>query len=152
MRDEVRIAIAQDSDLIPARAGGRALAESQGFSRTDATLLATAISEVARNIVVHVGEGEIVLQPLDDGVRCGVLVIARDKGPGIWDVEAAIDGSANSSGLGLGLGLAGARRLMDEFELDSSPEKGTTVKMIKWRHRDELELLRERRKQRAGTG
>jgi serine/threonine-protein kinase RsbT len=90
MEDEVRIAIADDTDLIPARAEGRALAERQGFSRTDATLIATAISEIARNIVVHVGQGEITLRPLDDGRRCGVMVIARDEGPGIRDVEAAV--------------------------------------------------------------
>jgi serine/threonine-protein kinase RsbT len=148
MRDEVRIAIAADADLIPARAEGRALAERQGFSRTDATLIATAISEVARNIVVHVGRGEIVLRALDERARCGVLVLARDDGPGIWDVERAIQGFTDSSGPGLGLGLPGARRLMDEFELDSQPGTGTTVKMIKWRSRDELELLRERRRRR----
>src|SRR4051794_9412866 len=146
MRDEVRIAIAADADLIPARAEGRALAERQGFSRTDATLIATAISEVARNIVVHVGEGEIVLQAVGDGARCGVLVVARDKGPGIRDVN----GSAHSPGLGLG--LPGARRLMDEFELDSEPGMGTTVTMVKWRLRDELELLRERRRRHERAG
>jgi serine/threonine-protein kinase RsbT len=152
MRDEVRVGIAADADLISARAEGRALAERQGFSRTDATLIATAISEIARNIVVHAGRGEIVLQALDERARCGVLVIARDDGPGIWDVERAIQGYTNRSGPGLGLGLPGARRLMDEFELESQPEMGTTVKMIKWRSRDELELLRERRRQRERTG
>jgi serine/threonine-protein kinase RsbT len=150
MRDEIRIPIAEDDDLIRARAEGRALAERQGFSRTDATLIATAISEVARNIVVHVGEGEIVLQPLNEGIRCGMLVVARDNGPGIRDVEAASQGSPNSPGLGLG--LPGARRLMDEFALDSPPGRGTTVTMIKWRLRDELELLRERRRRRERHG
>ena len=85
MADEVRIRITEDTDLIPARAEGRALAERLGFGRTDATLIATAISEIARNIVVHVGQGEITLRPLDDGRRCGVMVIARDEGPGIRD-------------------------------------------------------------------
>jgi serine/threonine-protein kinase RsbT len=145
MRDEVRIPIAEDTDLIPARAEGRALAQRQGFTRTDATLIATAISEIARNIVVHVGEGEIVLRAVDDGRRCGVLVIARDEGPGIRDVEAAVQqGYADSASLGLG--LPGARRLMDEFNLDSSPQSGTTVTMVKWRVRDDLEMLRERRR------
>src|SRR3954447_6338679 len=125
MRDEVRIAIAADADLIPARAEGRALAERQGFSRTDATLIATAISEVARNIVVHVGRGEIVLRALDEPSRCGLEVVARDggapggaprdDGPGIRDVDAAL-GHGSSTGRGLGLGLPGARRLMDDFE------------------------------------
>jgi serine/threonine-protein kinase RsbT len=147
MEDEVRIPISDDTDLLPARAEGRALAERQGFTRTDATLIATAISEIARNIVVHVGEGEIILRPLDDGQRCGVLVIARDAGPGIRDVEAAVQqGYADSASLGLG--LPGARRLMDEFDLASSPETGTTVTMVKWRIRDDLEMLRERRARR----
>jgi serine/threonine-protein kinase RsbT len=144
MEDEVRIPIAADTDLIPARAEGRALAERQGFSRTDATLIATAISEIARNIVVHVGEGEIILRALDEGRRGGVLVVARDEGPGIPDVDAAVrQGYADSASLGLG--LPGARRLMDEFDLASSPETGTTVTMVKWRIRDDLEMLRERR-------
>ena len=148
MRDELRIRIAEDTDLIPARAEGRALAERQGFTRTDATLIATAISEIARNIVVHVGEGEIILRALDDGRRCGVQVIARDEGPGIRDVEAAVQqGYADRSSLGLG--LPGARRLMDEFELASSPDTGTTVTMVKWRTRDDLEMLRERRRRDA---
>src|SRR3954447_22904377 len=116
MRDEVRIAIAADADLLPARAEGRALAERQGFSRTDATLIATAISEVARNIVVHVGHGEIVLRALDEPTRCGLQVNACDDGPGIRDVEAAL-GHGSTSGRGLGLGLPGARRMMDDFDV-----------------------------------
>jgi serine/threonine-protein kinase RsbT len=151
MADEVRIRIAEDTDLIPARAEGRALAERLGFGRTDATLIATAISEIARNIVVHVGDGEIVMRALEEGHRCGVLVIARDEGPGIRDVEAAVrQGYADSSSLGLG--LPGARRLMDEFELASSSKAGTTVKMVKWRIRDDLEMLRERRRRDDGAG
>src|SRR3954469_2336195 len=96
MRDEVRIAIAADADLLPARAEGRALAERQGFSRTDATLIATAISEVARNIVVHVGRGEIVLRALEENTRCGLEVTASDEGPGIRDVEAALGQGATT--------------------------------------------------------
>jgi serine/threonine-protein kinase RsbT len=145
MTDEVRVGIAQDADLITARAEGRALAERQGFSRTDATQIATAISEVARNIVVHVGEGEIVLRALDDGARCGIQVIARDDGPGMADAEAAVREGFATSG-GLGLGLPGARRLMDDFEVESTHGRGTTVTMVKWRVRDDLERLRERRR------
>ncbi|HEX2104511.1 MAG TPA: anti-sigma regulatory factor [Solirubrobacteraceae bacterium] len=145
MNDEVRVPINDDSDLVPARAEGRALATRQGFSRTDATLIATAISEVARNIVVHVGRGEIVLRPLDELRRCGLQVIARDEGPGIRDVEAAL-GEGSTTSRGLGLGLPGARRLMDDFQVASAPGRGTTVTMVKWRVRDELELMRERRR------
>jgi serine/threonine-protein kinase RsbT len=142
-----RIAIDSDADVVTARQRARQLAVSLDMPSTDQTLLATAISEIARNIVVHVGEGEIILRPLDDGQRCGVMVIARDAGPGIRDVEAAVQqGYADSASLGLG--LPGARRLMDEFDLASSPETGTTVTMVKWRIRDDLEMLRERRARR----
>ena len=145
MPDEVRVAIRADEDLVPARAQGRALADRLGFSRTDATLIATAISEIARNIVVHVGQGEIVLRSVEEESRHGLVVIAQDAGPGIRDVEAALrDGYAGQRGLGLG--LPGARRLMDEFDIVSQPGCGTTVTMTKWRIRDELELLRERRR------
>jgi serine/threonine-protein kinase RsbT len=144
MGDEIRVPIGSDSDMVPARAQGRALATKLGFSRTDATLIATAISEIARNIVVHVGRGEIVLQPLYENDRYGLLVVAEDTGPGIKDIDAALD-HGFASGKGLGLGLPGARRLMDEFEIASEPGKGTTVTMKKWRIRDELERLRERR-------
>jgi serine/threonine-protein kinase RsbT len=145
MPDEVCVAIGADEDLVPARAQARALADRLGFSRTDATLIATAISEIARNIVVHVGEGEIVLRAVEEEFRHGLVVIAHDAGPGIRDVEAALrDGYAGQRGLGLG--LPGARRLMDEFDIVSQPGRGTTVTMTKWRIRDELELLRERRR------
>lgn len=145
MSDEVRVAIESDADLVKARAEGRAMAERLGFPRPDPTLIATAISEIARNIVVHVGQGEIVLRCMNDERRRGLVVIAHDTGPGIRDVEAALrDGYAGRAGLGLG--LPGARRLMDEFEIVSEPERGTTVTMTKWRIRDELELLRERRR------
>lgn len=142
--EEVRVRITGDADLVAARAEGRALAERLGFSRTDATLIATAISEIARNIVVHVGEGEIVLRAVYDEPRYGLVVVARDTGIGIRDVEAAL-GHGHASRGGLGLGLPGARRLMDEFEVESERDKGTTITMTKWRIRDELERLRERR-------
>jgi anti-sigma regulatory factor (Ser/Thr protein kinase) len=144
MGDEIRVPITSDSDMVPARAQGRALATKLGFSRTDATLIATAISEIARNIVVHVGNGEILLEPMYEDGRYGLLVVAQDTGPGIRDIDAALD-DGFASGKGLGLGLPGARRLMDEFDIASEPGKGTTVTMKKWRIRDELELLRERR-------
>ena len=145
MPDEVRVDIGADEDLVPARAQARAMAERLGFSRTDATLIATAISEIARNIVVHVGQGEIELRPVEEESRSGLVVIARDDGPGIRDVEAVLrDGYAGQGGLGLG--LPGARRLMDDFDITSQPGRGTTVTMTKWRIRDELELLRERRR------
>ena len=148
MEDEVRVSIDSDADLVAARSEGRAMAEQLGFPRPDPTLIATAISEVARNIVVHVGRGEIVLKPFEDANRYGVVVIARDDGPGIRDVEAAVRDDYSGRG-GLGLGLPGARRLMDDFEIESSADSGTTVTMTKWRFRDELAILREERRRRA---
>jgi serine/threonine-protein kinase RsbT len=148
MEAEVRVAITTDADLVTARAEGRAMAERLGFPRPDPTLIATAISEVARNIVVHVGSGEIVLRPFEDAHRYGVIVIAKDEGPGIRDVNAALRDDYSGKG-GLGLGLPGARRLMDDFEIASSADSGTTVTMRKWRFRDELASLREERRRRA---
>jgi serine/threonine-protein kinase RsbT len=148
MADEVRVPINADADVVAARAEGRAMADRLGFPRPDPTLIATAISEVARNIVVHVGQGEIILRPFEDANRYGLVVIASDDGPGIRDVEAAIRDDYSRRG-GLGLGLPGARRLMDDFEIVSSADSGTTVTMKKWRFRDELARLREERRRRA---
>lgn len=140
---EIRLEIGTDADLVTARARGRALAQELGFTRPDPTLIATAISELARNLVMHVGHGEIIMRPLYEDRRYGLLVIVRDEGQGIPDVEAALRDGSSSRG-SLGLGLPGARRLMDEFEIESERGRGTTVTMRKWRVRDDLERLRER--------
>ena len=145
MEGEIRVSVETDADLVVARAEGRAMAQHLGFRPPDPTLIATAISELARNLVVHVGHGEIIMRPLVDDRRSGLLVIVRDEGQGIPDIDAALSLGHASRG-GLGLGLPGARRLMDEFEVESQAGKGTTVTMRKWRIRDELELLREKRK------
>lgn len=145
MDHEIRVPIIGDADLVPARAEGRALAQRLGFPRPHPTLIATAISEIARNIVVHAGRGEIEMRPIYETTRHGIVVVARDAGPGIADVDAALQDGYASSG-GLGLGLPGARRLMDEFEISSELGVGTTVTMRKWRARDELERLREKRR------
>jgi serine/threonine-protein kinase RsbT len=129
--DEVRIAIHTDADIVAARQAARQLASRLGFSSTDLTVLATAVSEVARNIVRFAGAGEVVVE-LIDGPRQGVQIVARDAGPGILDVGLALaDGFSTYDGLGLG--LPGARRLMDEFAVASEPGRGTTVTMTKWR-------------------
>jgi serine/threonine-protein kinase RsbT len=146
MGTEIRVFIAAASDMLPARAEGRALADRLGFSRTDATLIATAISEIARNILVHAGSGEIILTPVHEDDRSGVIVVAHDRGPGIRDVNAAIERGYSGVNGSSGLGLPGARRLMDEFEIVSRLGEGTTVTMRKWRTRDKLEQLRERRR------
>jgi serine/threonine-protein kinase RsbT len=128
---EARIPISTDVDVVAARQKGREIAAASGFSATDQTLIATAISEVARNIVSYAGHGEIVLSVIVNDDRCGILVIARDQGPGISDVALAMrDGYSTANSLGMG--LPGSKRLMDEFELASTPGAGTTVTMKKW--------------------
>jgi serine/threonine-protein kinase RsbT len=129
--DEVCIPIRSDGDIVAARQAARELASRLGFTSTDLTLIATAVSEVARNIVRFAGSGEVVVELLDRP-RPGVHVVARDTGPGIADVEQAmVDGYSTYAGLGLG--LPGARRLMDEFAVASEVGRGTTVTMTKWR-------------------
>jgi serine/threonine-protein kinase RsbT len=141
--DDVRVEIAADTDIVEARCEGRALATRLGFSRTDATLIATAISEIGRNILHHAGRGEVAIAQTEGDHSLGIEVVARDEGPGIPDVERAL-GEGYATGNGLGLGLPGAQRLMDEFSIETQPGRGTTVTMRKWRARDELERLRER--------
>src|SRR4051794_37303721 len=136
--DPVQVPITGGDDVVPARAKGRELAHRLGFSRTDATLIATAISEVARNIVMHAGRGEMVLRAEVEERRCGLVVEAHDEGPGIEDVDAALR-EGFGTGDGDGLGLPGAQRIMDDFKVDSAVGRGTVVRMAKWRPRDQLE-------------
>jgi serine/threonine-protein kinase RsbT len=129
--DEICIAIGQESDIVTARQKGREIAAGTGFSGSDLTVIATAISEVARNIVVYAERGEISLRRVQQGGRSGIQVIATDHGPGIPDIAMAMrDGF--STGKSLGLGLPGAKRLMDEFEIVSEVGRGTVVTMRKW--------------------
>jgi serine/threonine-protein kinase RsbT len=129
--EETLVPIEREGDIVAARRKARELATQVGFTGSDLTIIATAISEVARNIVVYADRGEIVLSAVRNGSRRGVLVVARDHGPGIPDIEQAMrDGF--STGRSLGLGLPGAKRLMDEFEISSEIGKGTTITMRKW--------------------
>lgn len=130
--DEIQIAIRVDTDIVAARQGGRTLAAKLGFNNTDATLIATAISELARNIIRYAKEGEIILSTLQRSGAPGILVVARDKGPGISNLEQAMKMGFSTSG-SLGMGLPGVNRLMDEFEIDSRPGFGTTVMIKKWK-------------------
>jgi serine/threonine-protein kinase RsbT len=130
--DSVHVAIASDSDVVTARQIAREMGGDLGFSSTDLTLLATAISEVARNITTYAGTGEVALRVLRDRGREGIEVLASDDGPGIEDVELALQ-DGYTTGNGLGLGLPGARRLVDEFDLETRPGEGTRVRLVKWR-------------------
>lgn len=127
----LRVSIAADVDIVTARHEGRNLAEHMGCSPTDSTLVATAISEVARNIMNHAGRGEIAISTVSIDGRTAIEVVATDEGPGIPDIERAMQ-DGYSTGPGLGLGLPGASRLMDHFEVRSEVGVGTTVVMRKW--------------------
>ena len=127
-----RISIESDADVVTARQRARALAVGLEMPSTDQTLLATAISEVARNITAYAVRGEVLLELVRDGRgRQGIRVIARDQGPGIADLERAMTDGYTTGG-GLGLGLPGARRLVDEFDIETAPGAGTTVTLVKW--------------------
>lgn len=129
---EIRVAINSDQDIVAARQRGRALALELGFSPVDSTLIAAAISELARNIVSYAGSGEITLKMIQNPTRQGIRIVAADEGPGIHDLQQALRDGFSTSG-SLGLGLPGVRRLMDEFEITSEPGRGTRVEVKKWK-------------------
>ena len=129
---KIRVPINSDKDIVVARQEGRTLAMSLGFSPGDATLLATAISELARNIVTYANVGDILLDTVNGAARLGMQVVAHDEGPGIADVQQALRDGFSTSG-GLGLGLPGVRRLVDEFQIVSDGTSGTTVTIRKWK-------------------
>src|SRR5262245_8419077 len=130
MEDEVRVRIQSLADIVVARQQGRALAAQLGFSNSHLTIIATAISESARNIVEYATEGEVIVTLVNKGDSRGIEVMVIDHGPGIADLATVLDG--NHSTNGLGMGLRGSRRLMDEFEIASEVGKGTVVTMKKW--------------------
>ena len=126
------IAIKVDADIVTARQKGRELASQIGFSGSDQVLIATSISEAARNILQYARSGEILMQHIRNGEKEGILIIARDEGPGIKDIPRVMEDGYSSSG-GLGLGLPGIKRLMSEMDIKSVPGKGTTLTIRKWR-------------------
>lgn len=123
--------IASDEDVVRVRQLVRAHAVAAKLSLVDQTKLVTAASELARNTLVHGGGGEAGVETIDNGIRRGVRIVFSDKGPGIADIQLALTDGYTSGG-GLGLGLGGARRLVDEFELETVPGAGTTVSVTKW--------------------
>ncbi len=125
------IAIRADVDIISARQRGRDLGAELGFAKTELALIATAISELARNILTYAGQGEIEIAVQEADGRRGLLIVARDQGPGIADIALALqDGYSTSRSLGIG--LPGVRRLMDQFGVTSEPGSGTVVRAVKW--------------------
>jgi serine/threonine-protein kinase RsbT len=131
LRDEL-IALRSMDDIIKARQLVRDCAIFQGLSLVDQTKLVTAASELARNTMIHGGGGEMRLQALNEGPRRGVKVMFIDEGPGIPDLELAMKDGYTTKG-GLGLGLSGSKRLVNDFEIDSKPGKGTTVCIVRWK-------------------
>ena len=132
MVKESVLPINSDTDIVAARQRGREVASLLGFTQTDATLIATAISELARNIVTYAKQGEIIIRNVQLGDRMGIVVVARDNGPGIANISQAMQDGFSTSG-SLGLGLPGVKRLMDEFDIVSDPKSGTTVTIKKWK-------------------
>jgi serine/threonine-protein kinase RsbT len=130
--EEVRIPISTDTDIVTARQKGREVAAEAGFQFTDLAIVATAISELARNIVRYAKRGEIIIGPAESSGRRGIRVVARDDGPGIRNLEQAMQEGYSTSG-SLGLGLPGVRRLMDAFDIASKVGQGTVVTIEKWR-------------------
>jgi serine/threonine-protein kinase RsbT len=123
--------IRTEDDVVRVRQTVRARAIALGFSLVDQTKLITAASELARNALVYGGGGEAALEDVSQGSRKGLRIVFRDEGPGIEDLDLALrDGY--TTGSGLGLGLSGARRLVNEFEVDSAPGRGTRVTIVKW--------------------
>lgn len=129
---EVIIKINSEDDILSARQKARTLALGAGFSLTDATLVATAVSELARNIILYARQGEIEEKIVRGSDRVGIVIVARDSGPGIHDVERAMQ-IGYSTSRSLGLGLPGVKRLMDDFEIVSKAGQGTIVTARKWK-------------------
>jgi serine/threonine-protein kinase RsbT len=124
--------IRSSADVVAVRQAARALAERVGFSLVDQTKLVTAASELARNTIIYGGGGSVRLGLVENGVRRGVRLTFEDQGPGIPDIQQALkDGF--TSGQGLGLGLGGARRLVNDFSIDSTPGAGTRVMIARWK-------------------
>jgi serine/threonine-protein kinase RsbT len=128
---EARVVVEADRDIVSARQQGRIMAAQLGFSPGTATLIATAISELARNMLLYASRGEVTMRTIENNGSKGITVEARDEGPGIPQPGRALEDGYSTSGR-LGLGLPGVKRLMDEFRLETSPGRGTLVVVHKW--------------------
>ena len=131
MNKKVQIKIVSELDIMKAVQQVEKVTTLSGFNETNRFLIATSVSELARNIVVYAAKGKIIMNPLNQNGRTGIEIIAEDQGPGIQDIPKALE-DHYSSGKGLGLGLPGVRRMMDEFTIVSSRSEGTRVTVRKW--------------------
>jgi serine/threonine-protein kinase RsbT len=123
--------IQSDLDIVTARSMAREIAKSQGFGAIDQARIATAVGELARNIFIYAKTGEVTIRGVDRGGQRGIEIVCADHGPGIDNIELAMQDGYSTSG-GLGMGIPGARRLMNEFDIQSRPGAGTTVTCRKW--------------------
>lgn len=128
--EKQRFFVRSDKDLVEIRAFGRRLASDIGFSINDQTLIATAISELCRNVIEYAGAGEVTIETIQKKSR-GIVITAKDHGPGIENTEQVLQ-EGYSTGKGMGLGLPGSKRIMDEFEISSKLGEGTVVRVCKW--------------------
>ena len=131
---EARLRIVAEEDIVSSRQRARELARQLGFGAVDQSRIATAVSELARNVVRYAvdGQGEVAIRELDASGRTGIEIVVSDEGPGIRDVDQALRDGFTSGG-GMGMGLPGTRRLMDEMTVDSEVGRGTIVTIRKWR-------------------
>lgn len=125
------VPIAREDDIVLVRRKARALAQERGFDAFAAAALTTAASELARNVWVHAGGGKALIEELTDGYRTGIRMTFVDEGPGIVDIERVLQGGF-STARSLGLGVSGTRRLVEEFDLQTTPGRGTKVVIVKW--------------------
>ncbi|WP_077210594.1 anti-sigma regulatory factor [Bacillus dakarensis] len=131
MENQSCVLIQTEWDIVAARQLGRNVAKEVGFGTVDQARITTAISELARNIYIYAGEGQVCIEKIIKNGQAGLRIVAVDKGPGIPDIRLAMEDGYSTSG-GLGAGLPGVKRLMDDFEIDSSLGSGTEIKASKW--------------------
>ncbi|AOH53012.1 anti-sigma regulatory factor [Peribacillus muralis] len=125
------VKIINEWDIVAARQLGRNVAKELGFGTVDQARITTAISELARNIYLYAGQGSVSIEKLNKNGKSGLKIIAEDQGPGIEDIRRVMEDGYTTSG-GLGAGLPGAKRLMDDFDIESIPGEGTTIIATKW--------------------
>jgi serine/threonine-protein kinase RsbT len=130
-KNQIRVPVRDETGIAWSVMEARKAAMAIGFDETICQMIATAVSELANNIIKYAGRGEVLMDRIVAGSRTGMEIIARDKGPGIEDIQKAMEDHYSTGGT-LGLGLPGVKRMMDEFELTSQPGKNTTVTIRKW--------------------